>query len=407
MKTLHHLLAAAVLIALFVLTITTCTSSSKRGIIVSEAENSGGIETHIFQEDYTKSVLISVGIDMYQHEERLRYAVSDAQGFAALFQSFGFRTVALFNRDATKQNIMQLLQSEFQNAGPNDRIVFFFAGHGIDLVAPDGLTKGYLVPVNGKIKHPKTLIPLDWFQIDLLAENSARAKHILYILDACSSGVIATRSLIQVDDSLRGYISELMKRRARQVITAGTADQQVLDGGYKGHSIFTGLIIQGMEQNWADMNNDFHITATELGLYLSQEVFNQSNGIQKPDFAKLIGTEGGDVVLKFPSDEELSMLHGSRIKSAASEKGSLLLQLNPPKCKVSLFDMDNNLILTRTVFNGTLSISDLKPGDYQILVQAQDGNHDSVKIITGVYQNLKKKVELPKKIHRLMIPMTL
>jgi hypothetical protein len=69
--------------------------------------------------------------------------------------------------------------------------------------------------------------------------------------------------------------------------------------------------------------------------------------------------------------------------------------------------MDNNLILAEVVHDGILSIPDLSPADYQILVRAEDGNHDAVKILTGVYEHVKKRVELPKKIHRVMIPTTL
>jgi len=338
--------------------------------------------------------------------DRLRYAVNDAKGIAALFESAGFETVEIYDGEATRDHVMQVLQAEFVNAREDDRIIFFFAGHGIDLVDPDGSNKGYLVPVDGRFNAPDSLISMEWMQMDLISNRSAGAKHILYILDACSSGIIASRSLIQVDDSLKNYVSELLKRRARQVITAGTADQQVLDGGYRGHSIFTGLILKGIEDNLADLNKDYHVTATELGIYLSQEVFMQSGGVQKPDFAKLMGTEGGEVVLKFPSKKEQTILN-RREDMVQADNGSLLLRVNPQIFEASIFHMDDSLVMTRSCHNGILSIPDLPSGDYQILVRTRDGKHDSVKILLGLYEHVERKVSLPRKLHRIRIPTTI
>lgn len=383
-----------------------CVEPAKRGLEVVDTPLAEGVESETFAGQYGASKLIAVGINDYTHVDRLRYAVNDARGMAGLFRKAGFETIEVYNGDATRDRVMQVLKTEFLNAGENDRIIFFFAGHGIDLINPDGTNKGYLVPVNGHFNTPDSLISMEWMQVDLIADRTAGAKHILYILDACSSGIMATRSLIHVDDSLKGYVAELLKRKARQVITAGTSDQQVLDGGYKGHSIFTGLIIKGLEDNLADMNKDFHVTASELGLFLSQEVFMQSNGAQKPDFAKLLGTEGGEVILKFPSIEEQAIIDNRR-STFYADRGSLLLRVNPRVFEVSIFKMDNSLVMTRSCHNGILSVPELPPGDYQVLVRTGDDEHVPVKILLGLYEHVEREVNLPKKIHRIRIPTTI
>jgi len=403
---IEQLRKLAGIVAIAAVLLSACAEPAHRGIGVINTDPAEGKETKTFKGQYAVSKLIAVGINEYRHADRLRYAVNDARGIAELFGAVGFETIEVYDQDATRDHVMNLLQSEFLNAGENDRIIFFFAGHGIDLMDSDGANKGYLVPVNGSLKFPDSLIPMDWMQVDLIASKAAGAKHILYILDACSSGIIATRSLIQVDDSLKSYVSELLKRRARQVITAGTANQQVLDGGYRGHSIFTGLILKGLGDNLADMNKDYHVTATELGIYLSQEVFIQSSGAQKPDFAKLMGTEGGEVVLKFPSEAEQTILD-QRDDTLQADSGSLLLRVTPKKFEASIFRMDDSLVVTRTGHDGILSVTNLPSGDYKILVRTNDGEHASVKILLGLYEHVEREVSLPKKLHRIRIPTTI
>jgi len=144
----------------------------------------------------------------------------------------------LYNGDATHKNIIYNIKRVLEQSKPNDRIVVFYAGHGTDIRNDDNSTDGYLIPVDGNSDKISSLIPLNWLQIDLCGSS---AKHILFILDSCSSGIVASRSSVNIDPSLRNYISALMRRPARQVITAGTGDQEVLDGGYGENSFLLGI----------------------------------------------------------------------------------------------------------------------------------------------------------------------
>src|SRR5262249_3903458 len=64
------------------------------------------------------------------------------------------------------------------------------------------------------------------------------------------------------------YIDEIMRRKARQVLTAGGKDQEVVDGGFGDHSIFTGHLLEGLEKGLADLNGDGYITFPELVNYI-------------------------------------------------------------------------------------------------------------------------------------------
>jgi len=374
-----------------------CISTGRYRGMVEQDLVQGGSTQAALRDSYGRKYLVAVGIDNYEQADNLRHAARDARSIVAHFRASGFETEELYDADATKPRIMGLVESTLRKAGPNDLVIVFFAGHGIDLKDADESIKGYLVPVEGKTKDAKSLVPMNWLQIDLLTDKSIRAKHLLFLLDACSSGIVAARATVNVDSTVRNYISELMKREARQVITAGTGNQQVLDGGYMGHSIFAGLVLQGLEDCAADLNGDYHITATELGLFLSQKVYTQSKGAQKPDFAKLLGTKGGEVILRFPNDREKQILE-DRKKNAGVTTADLAVSARPVAADILVYDMAGKLVAEKRNIRDRTTIQNLPVGDYQLIVQSRDSRYDSVMMILGLYGPVAKDVTLPRKM---------
>jgi len=94
------------------------------------------------------------------------------------------------------------------------------------------------------------------------------------------------------------------RRTARQMLTAGGADQEVADGGPNGHSIFTWTLLQALEGK-ADANGDGVITATELASYISPVVASLSR--QTPAYGSMPGSGGGEFVFELaPENEFLS-----------------------------------------------------------------------------------------------------
>ncbi|MBI5787966.1 MAG: DUF1566 domain-containing protein [Candidatus Schekmanbacteria bacterium] len=125
------------------------------------------------------------------------------------------------------------------------------------------------------------------------------AKHIFFVMDACYSGLlVATRGAEQKSGRDFSYLQEITKEQARQVLTAGSKDQEVLDGGPKGHSVFTGRFIELLE------NTEDFITANEISMLVKEKVFSNAkarNHTQTPDSGRLFGL--GDFVF-VPSLEQ-------------------------------------------------------------------------------------------------------
>ncbi|MBF0226964.1 MAG: hypothetical protein HQK76_16080 [Desulfobacterales bacterium] len=75
------------------------------------------------------------------------------------------------------------------------------------------------------------------------------AKHVYFVFDACFAGLMLdTRAAMSKPNRDISYLKALTKEQVRQVLTAGDKGQTVLDGGYKGHSVFTGRFIEALER---------------------------------------------------------------------------------------------------------------------------------------------------------------
>jgi uncharacterized caspase-like protein/peptidoglycan/xylan/chitin deacetylase (PgdA/CDA1 family) len=253
---------------------------------------------------YANSWAILVGIDEYKKWPRLQYAVRDAEGVGqVLVQKFGFapeRVITLKNEQATRAGILGAfhdLMERGKAAGglqPNDRVFMFFAGHGATRKLSSGRDLGYIVPSDADPDNLATdAIPMT--EIQNIAE-SLPAKHELFVMDACYSGLGLTRG-----GANASFLRENGRRLGRQMLTAGGTDQLVSDGGPNGHSVFTWTLLQGLGGK-ADLNGDGLITATELAAYVAPAVSSVSQ--QTPAFGSLPGSEGGDFVFELPEETE-------------------------------------------------------------------------------------------------------
>lgn len=249
---------------------------------------------------YANSWAIVVGIDKYQKWPQLQYAVRDAEGVGQLLvQKFGFapeRVITLKNEQATRAGILAAFHDRLAhgNLQPNDRIFVFFAGHGATRKLSSGRDLGYIVPVDADPNKLATdAIPMT--EIQNIAE-SLPAKHALFVMDACYSGLGLTRGAANAS-----FLRDNAKRLGRQMLTAGGTDQLVSDGGPNGHSVFTWTLLQGLGGK-ADLNGDSLITGTELAAYVAPAVSSVSQ--QTPAFGSLPGSEGGEFVFELPEESE-------------------------------------------------------------------------------------------------------
>lgn len=248
---------------------------------------------------YASSWAVVIGINDYQKWPKLQYATNDAQAMGQmLVERFGFapdHVITLKDGDATRNRILSTFHDTFDNDAlkKDDRVFVFFAGHGATRHLSSGRDVGYIIPADASTDNLAT-DAIAMTEIQDIAEG-LNAKHVLFIMDACYSGLGLSRG------GNAGFLSENAKRLGRQMLTAGGADQMVADNGPNGHSIFTWTVLQGLGGK-ADLNGDGMITATELAAYVAPAVSSVSR--QTPAFGSLPGSEGGEFVFELPSSSE-------------------------------------------------------------------------------------------------------
>ncbi len=236
----------------------------------------------------------------------LRYAVADAHAVAdALISLFGFqprRIARLTDETATRSRIEAVLESQLGNpakVGKDDRVVIFLAGHGVNRSNEDG---GYFAPVDASRSHWENFIAFD--HLTEMVE-ALPAKHVMLIIDACYSGPNLMRG---ISDRVA---EDFIARPTRQILTAGRADEMVMDGGGPGgqHSIFTSYLLEGLGGKAADERG--LLVGSSLITYVTQGVSHDQRARQTPVGGWLSGD--GDFVFRSASPQHLPLEFTKRL----------------------------------------------------------------------------------------------
>ena len=128
-------------------------------------------------EDSQEYWAVIVGVSEYADADDLEYSDDSAQGlYDLLAPAYGEDHIKLLlNRKASKNGIIAALRWMADNAGPEDHVLFYFAGHGSD--------QGHLAPFDA-------YTITTWLTVaELKAEmNRMKTDNKLVILDSCYAG---------------------------------------------------------------------------------------------------------------------------------------------------------------------------------------------------------------------------
>jgi WD40 repeat protein len=234
-----------------------------------------------------------VGIDAYALVSPLQTAVNDARKLADVLSLQQHFTVhpPLFN--ATGEALWQLLRETLKaEVGADDRVLFYFAGHGIAGDGDDG-PAGFIVPADAVPTDPKTFVPMEALSQAL---DALPCRHLLLILDCCFSGAFkwSTRSrgmgALMPKRIYKERFDRFIADPAWQVLTSAAYDQKAMDvlqgtpTGDRGvkasdqeapHSPFALALFEGLAgaaDAIVDREGDGVITVTELYSYIRDQV---------------------------------------------------------------------------------------------------------------------------------------
>ena len=108
-------------------------SAQQRGISIVATDNKTNEWKEIFL--YNKVYAVIIGIDRYPglpQDRQLSYAVSDAKAVERMLRDkFVFHEIhALYNEQATRNNVMDILLNKLSETATEDAVFVFYAGHG-------------------------------------------------------------------------------------------------------------------------------------------------------------------------------------------------------------------------------------------------------------------------------------
>jgi hypothetical protein len=230
---------------------------------------------------YSASYALVVGNGNYTKGwDPLPGALRDVREVAEALRKNGFKVT--LKTDLTKDDFNRALGEFVLKHGryKNNRLLFYYAGHGHTRPMATGEELGYLVMVNAPVPE-KDPLGFSLSSVDMQAlvtqAKIINAKHVLFLFDSCFSGTVLNLRERATPKS----ISDNIRHPVRQFITAGRANEPVPD-----HSVFKQAFLDLLEGRAQEPIPDGYLTGEELGLYLKNTV-PEYNQAQHPQYGKI------------------------------------------------------------------------------------------------------------------------
>lgn len=227
----------------------------------------------------TLHVLV-VGISNYQDSRlNLDYSVADATSVAdnlrrvgqGLFQDV--REHRLLDSAATSSQILQTLESLEGQAGPNDVVALYLAGHG--LVVGD---EWRFLPYETRYQSSPGGYAGQGVAASQLYNALVKAspQRMLLLIDSCQSGA-TTESFRDQERFQRRFLRDVGRTAGVTVLAAARKDQVAAEMSTLKHGLFTYILLSGLEGKADAQPPDGSVTAHELVDYAAKSI---------PDFSR-------------------------------------------------------------------------------------------------------------------------
>ncbi|WP_209426250.1 caspase family protein [Pararhodobacter sp. SW119] len=217
-------------------------------------------------------IALVVGNERYEAVEALANPVADARAVAQMLRDFGFRVHDGYDLD--REEFEDLLRTALLNVDEGDEVLFFFAGHGVQIGQ-----RNYLLPVDARFDDvydlPKYSITLDRVIEALSARSSAHAA----IIDACRENPLPDHMLAAgLDASFYeardGF--QVMRTPINSLVAfSASPGALALDGEAGGHSPYTHALIGAVRESPRD-------NLTSVLSQVRERVYSVTDGFQVP-----------------------------------------------------------------------------------------------------------------------------
>ncbi|MBD2186114.1 caspase family protein [Planktothrix sp. FACHB-1355] len=287
--------------------------------------------------NFTHNLAIAIGINQYHNGiASLNTAKPDAEELAKLLRDKYQYQVELITDDTERKATLKELENlltkwlpeQLQPPANKNRLLFYFAGHGMALESDDG-PRGFLLPQDAN-PNPKPGESNNFLSMQVLHDAliALPCHHLIVILDCCFAGTFRwanTRKLGSVPETIRReHYQRFIDYPASQVITSAAHNQEALDflsdkrgiskksqAQEKKHSPFAEALFEALQDGDpdekgrryknADLTKDGVITAPELYLYLRDSVETRSSDRQTPGLYPLKNHDRGEYIFHDPN----------------------------------------------------------------------------------------------------------
>ncbi|WP_414571734.1 eIF2A-related protein [Nostoc sp. CCY 9925] len=292
---------------------------------------------------FTHNLAIAIGINQYQNGiAKLNTAKPDAETLAELLKDkYQYQVELITDGDNTERKptlkelenlLTKWLPEQLQPPAENNRLLFYFAGHGMPLESDDG-PRGFLLPQDAN-PNPKPGESHNFLSMQVLHDAliALPCHHLIVILDCCFAGTFrwaSTRKLIPIPETIhREHYDRFIRYPAWQVITSAAHNQEALDflsdkrgisekSQGKQHSPFAEALFEALQDGEpdekgrrykkADLTKDGVITTPELYLYLRDNVETRSGDRQTPGLYPLKKHDRGEYIFHDPNFDRESL----------------------------------------------------------------------------------------------------
>ena len=276
-------------------------------IAVPEGSAQRGTKVTVYTEDgvelalYNDSYALVIGNGAYSVKngwQPLPGAVNDVKEVAEVLERHGFNVTLKI--DVTKSEFNKVFSEFIYKSGKDkdNRLLFYYAGHGYTTKSAIGEDLGYLVMLD--TPHPENEAEFDLHSIDMVKfiadSKKIHAKHVLFMFDSRFSGTILNLQ----NQAIPVPITEQIRNPIRQFITAGRADEPM-----PSRSVFKKAFLNLLEGRVKEPLPDGYLTGIELANYLYRTVPALPEG-QHPQHGKILDQRlnTGDFVFVLPQNRQ-------------------------------------------------------------------------------------------------------
>lgn len=217
---------------------------------------------------------VIIGVAAYNHMPVLRYTDDDAYRIYSFLKSPEGGAIPdnqmeiLIDDAATYENIKNTMNRVYGQAGPNDMVLLYFSGHGIE---------GAFLPIdydgfNNKLPHE---------EITTILKN-CRAKYKFCIADACHSGSLLAMRSGSAQSIITSYYEKLAEASGgTALLLSSKSEETSLESSGLRQGVFSHFLIRGLKGE-ADYNDDNIISIQELFDFIYQNVRAYTGNRQSP-----------------------------------------------------------------------------------------------------------------------------